>query len=314
MEIAAILVREVAVMFLFISVGMLCRVKGILDDNSARALSNVVLMVVTPALMIANQQIDLVYELLPATGLAIAASGLYHFLGAQVANRVVHDPGDGSTAWRVTKLAINFPNAGFMGFPLLAATIGGNGLLYGVMFVSIFNVANWFWSVPTLTGKKGPSLLQLLTTPAVAASLGGLALYLLQIRLPYVLLTVASQLGQLNTPMSMMVIGVFLATVNVREAVRDPWVYRTVLLRNILLPLAMLLLLWATRVSIWLPGGREFALSILIMIGCPSAAVAILMPSCYGCDSAHGSKLVAVSTALSIVTLPLLVMLANHLL
>lgn len=314
MEMAIILVREVAVMFLYLAVGMLCRAKGFLNDDSARSVSNIVLLVVTPALLIANQQTDFHRTLLPAMGLAILVSAAYHFLGAQVANRVIRDPGDGSTAWRVTKLAITFPNAGFMGFPLLAATVGETGLLYGVLFIGIFNVASWMWSVPTLTGKKGLSPLQLLTNPAVMGFLIGLTLLLLQIRLPYIIGTVVSQLGQMNTPLSMIVIGSFLATVKPRSLVHDPLVYKTVLLRNILLPLLTLLVLWVTKVTVWLPGGKLFALSILIMAGCPSASVAILMPSRYGCDSAHGSKLVAVSTALSIVTLPFLVMLADVLL
>lgn len=314
MELAAILAREVAMMFLFIAVGMVCRYKGLLDDASAKAVSNVVLLIVTPALVLRNQQTELNTALLPGVFLAIAVSALYHFLGAQVANRVVRDPGDGTTAWRVTKLAITFPNAGFMGFPLLAATTGETGLLYGVMFIGIFNVASWMWSVPTLTGKKGLSFLQLVTNPAVAAFIIGFALYLLQIRLPYVLYGVVDNLGQMNTPLSMMVIGAFLAKVKPREALRDPQVYKAVLYRNILLPLALLLLFWAARVTTWLPGGKLFALSILIVAGCPSASVAILMPARYGCDSAHGSKLVAATTALSIITLPLLVMLGDRLL
>lgn len=298
-------------MFLLLAVGVVCKVKGLLTDESARSLSNVLLMVIIPAILIRSLQSERADELLPSMAATVVLAILFHAVSIFVANRAFRDAGDTSTAWRVSKLAIVFSNAGFMGFPLLLATVGEVGLLYGALFIGVFNVTSWIWSVPTLTGSRSLSIKQLLATPAVVGFIVAVALYLLNIRLPVVLYSVSNQLASVNTPLSMIVIGVFLASVNPRDALKDSRIYKVLLLRNILLPLFALFCLWAIRIAHWLPGGRVLAIAFMIMVSCPSAANTILMSARYNCDSAHGAKLVAASTAAAIVTMPLLLLLAD---
>lgn len=314
MEIAAILARGVGVLFLLIAAGMISRACGIINEENARSVSNLVLLVVIPSVLIHHLQTDLVKELLPSMGVALILSIAYHIASILIANRCFRDTGDGGTAWRVSKLAVVFSNAGFMGFPLLLDTVGEVGLIYGVLFIGVFNTVSWIWCVPTLTGKKGLTMRQLVTNPAIAAFVIGILLYLLQLRLPGILHSALESIATLNTPLSMMIIGVFLAAVQPKEALRDPAVYKVILLRNLLIPLLTLLLLWAIHIVDWLPGGRVFAISFLIVASCPAATNTIQMSARYRCDSVHGAKLVAASTAVSLITLPLILLAADRLL
>lgn len=313
LELALIVAREVAVMFLFIVTGVICKKAGIIGEETARSISNLLLMVVVPAMLIRAMQMERDPALLPGMGAFLALTIAAHLISILLANLMVRDPKDGTTAWRVTKLAVVFSNAGFMGFPLLQATVGDIGPLYGAVFLGVFNVVSWMWCVPVLTGGKGLPLKKLITTPAVLAFLAGIALFLLGIRLPGPIYDFLDGLSKINTPLSMLVIGVYLASVNVREAVRDKRVYQLIGMRNLLIPaltLGLLPLLWLPS---WLPDGKVVALSFLILMACPSAANTILMSARYRCDGGHGSKLVAASTAVSILTLPLFTMLGSAL-
>lgn len=314
MELALILAREVAVMFLFVAVGVICKKSGIVDDGAARTMSNLILMVIIPSLLLSAFQRERQVEHLPGIAATLVLSVVLHLVAIWAANILVKDRGDGSDHWRVARIALVFSNCAFMGFPLLRATLGPDTVIYGAVLTGVFNTINWAWSPHILTGERSFSPGKLLRNPVIIAFLLGMILYLFEIRLPYLLAELFNQLGSINTPLSMLVIGVFLASVNVRDALKDISVYKLILLRNILLPLAFTAIVWALHLPAWLPDGKTVALAMIILMSCPSASLAILMTARYGLDGAYGAKLVAATTLCSLVTLPLITMLADRIL
>ena len=62
-----------------------------------------------------------------------------------------------------------------------------------------------------------------------------------------------------------------------------------------------------------LPVSDEVLMVTLILAACPAASSATMFAEKYDCDAAYVSRLVAVSTILSIATMPLMVMLAQAL-
>ena len=61
----------------------------------------------------------------------------------------------------------------------------------------------------------------------------------------------------------------------------------------------------------WFEGAEMVVIINLITASCPTAAMASIMSKQYNQDAAYGGQLVAVTTILSIVTLPLVVMVAQ---
>lgn len=139
----------------------------------------------------------------------------------------------------------------------------------------------------------------------------GLLLYCTGWRFPEVITSTINFVADLNTPLAMIITGVFLASVNLGETLRDMRVHFASLLRVVLFPLLMLALIKLTGAANLFPKAEVVAFSILIACACPSAASTVLMISKMGGDSTHGAKVLAVSTVLSLVTLPLMVILYN---
>lgn len=309
-----ILIREVIIMFFFLAIGVLCNKKGILNEQSTRSLSNLLLMVVVPCLLIRSLQLEYRPALLPAMIATLTAAALFHLVSIFLIGYLVPDPGDGTARFCVTRLAGVFTNAAFMGFPLISAVLGETGLLYGVLFVGILNVVSWLWGAPLLDAGHKYSPRQLLTNPVILSVIASIILHMMPFRLPLMVQSMLGQMGALNTPLAMIITGFYLAEVRPAEILRDRQVYKLVFMRNILFPLITIGLLWAVRISRWLPGGRLWALAFVIAMSCPSGILAILLSTRYGHDSAHGSKLVSASTLSAVVTLPLAYLLADLLL
>ena len=313
MEIAFILTREVLVLFLLVAAGIICRKTGILDDHSAKKICDFLLMAVIPVLIIRSFQQEKRPELMTGFWVTFVTAIIIHIIFILVAVLVIK-PNGKNEKFRVQRLAAIYSNSGFMGIPLLMATVGEVALLYAAVFISVQSLVNWTWGARNMSGDKRLSVLALCKNPNIIAFAVGLTMFLLEIRLPYVLYSFCDFLYGINTPMSAIAIGVFLAAIKIKHTLCDISVYKVMLLRNLLLPLITLLILRAVNLAAWFPDARTVAICIMIMCSSACAITAILMTAKYGQDSHYGAELVAVSTLFSIITLPFMIFLTQILL
>ena len=106
-----------------------------------------------------------------------------------------------------------------MGFPLIEALFGAEGLLYASIFNTFFNILIWTAGTALLApgSQEKHSLGQLLKKPALLAVVLGLILYLGQVPVPDLISTPLSLLGGMNTPLSMLITGIIIATSDLRS-------------------------------------------------------------------------------------------------
>ena len=110
----------------------------------------------------------------------------------------------------------------------------------------------------------------------------------------------------LVAPLSMVVIGLRVPDIRLSGMLRDVYMYIFLVLRHLALP-AVLLVIMKLLILIGLPIGEGVALTTLILASTPSATSATMFAEKYDCDAPYTSRLVIVSTLLSILTMPLLV-------
>ena len=115
-------------------------------------------------------------------------------------------------------------------------------------------------------------------------------------------------LSDLVAPLSMVVIGLRMNEFSVKEAFRDKHLYLFIALRLLLLPLTLMLIMLGLQV-IGLPLPRMVRLVLLILASTPAAASSTMFAEKYDCAPAYVSRLVILSTLLSVLTIPLVVML-----
>lgn len=211
----------------------------------------------------------------------------------------------------IDHFAAAFSNAGFMGVPLVQAVLGPGAVFYLVGFVALLNILQWTYGVGVLTGRatafRGKTLL---CNPITLATLLGLALFAtgLGSRLPTGVTTALQGVAALNAPLAMLVLGVYLAQTKPAALVATPQLYGVGAVRLLVIPLLTLALLWLVPVS------REIRLTILMVAAAPVGANVAVYAQLHEMDYSYACQTVALSTLLSVATLPLVVWVGDGLL
>lgn len=141
-----------------------------------------------------------------------------------------------------------YSNCGFMAFPLIAAVLGDIGVFYGSAFVGVFNLSLWTHGRALLLGRRGVTVRGALCNAGVLGTIAGALIYFCRIPLPEIAGDLAASLASLNTPLAMIVIGVFLPHCTLRSLFRREVLWPAVL-RTVLIPCCYLALLCLLRVS-----------------------------------------------------------------
>lgn len=299
-------ILEVAVILLLILVGYFTVKKGMFTKESLGSITSFLLYIITPCLIVSSflsaesGKLDgwtlLLAVVLPALSIVISIAVSYLFFRREPLGRR-----------RVLRFSTVFCNVGFMGIPLVEGIVGSEGVLYGSFFIAVFNIFCWTYGYVMMGGGK-VRLKALLLNPGVIGIVIGLPLYLLDVPVPALFVEPVELISALNTPLAMIVVGGYIAQVKLRAFVSDLAVYKMAVLRLVVAPLLYLALVWLLRPD------ETLLMSTVIQAATPVAANCVLFAVQYGSDAELASKSVAVSTALSVVTIPLLTVLVQALL
>ncbi|MBE7087130.1 MAG: hypothetical protein E7369_02370 [Clostridiales bacterium] len=219
------------------------------------------------------------------------------------------------------RFASVFSNCGYMGFPFLESLFGGDPatsseiLIYGGIIIAIFNVLNWSVGVYMMTGdKKNMSIKKAVLNPVVIAIIIGLILFF-TVQRPIVDLAAAdtvldnvltklmkslASVGDMVTPLSMIVIGVKLANVNLKSLIVDKWAYYNSFIKLIIMSFVTMLCV------AFLPIDTIVKYALFFCLSMPSATGTVLFAVRFGGDSMSAPIFVLQSTVLSILTIPLM--------
>lgn len=314
LELAIICVRQISVMFILVAVGFLCGRLKLIDKETNSKLSGFVLEVVNPVLIFMSYQQAFDSGLLYGLGLAVLLG--FASYGLIIAALAIIYKGKSSNESIVERFASVYSNCAFMGIPLINGLFGAEGVFYLTGYVTVFNIMVWTHGV-ILFGGKGTktSLKKVITSPAIIAIALGLATFLTkpvtsQISFPNfimsaadVLLSAADHIGGMNTPLAMICAGVTISGTQIGSHIKNAGVYRAAAFRLILCPF----LFWL--VFSWFPIPETVFLTVLAAAGCPAAATGTMFALRFKKCPEMSAVIFAVTTLLSAVTLPLVVML-----
>ena len=296
---------QVLVLFLLIFVGYIFGKTKLLKSDSVAGISNLVLYVATPAAILQSFTSEArTAEKSKNLLLLFLGSVLIHIITILIAKLFVHEKNTEKN--RVMQFAVIFSNCGYMSFPLQKALLGDIGVFYGAMFVAVFNLIMWTYGIFLMSGdKKNISAKKILLNPTIISVVISVLLYLLQLKLPLFLSSTVTHLGNLNTPLPMIIVGYNLSTFGILKVFSDKKIYWPIFLRLAVSPILVLGVLW-------LIGIRGIPLiACTIATSAPAAAISVIFANKFGGDAPLASKIVSVSTLLSIITMPVFVALAQ---
>lgn len=190
-------------------------------------------------------------------------------------------------------------NAGFMGNPLAEGVFGSMGLTLASIYLIPQRVMMWSEGVAVFTEApdKKQLLKKVLTHPCILACILGLFLMLTGLRPPQFAADVIASVGDCNTAVSMMVIGMILADADPRTLFDKDILFYTVL-RLLVIPFL-----------VWVPCRFLHMNSLVtgvsaLLAAMPAGATTTILAAKYNGDAEFAVKMVVFSTAISLVTTP----------
>ena len=273
--------ENVLVLFLMIGMGAVCKFARLLNDEGVKGLTNLELAIVTPCLLIMSFQREYSPAELRTVGVSAAIAVSFHALSILLAHTLLHDHDASRQA--VLRFATVFTNAGFMSLPLQYALLGEDGVFCGAVVVGFFQVLVWTYGVWTMGGGSSDfSARHILLNPGICGIAAALLLFVCRIHLPPVL-----RFG---------------------AALRDPKALLAMALRLVVSP-------GLTLAALWFLGLRDHTVFVAMVVAAsaPVAAITTMFAVRYGHKPQLSVELVSITTLLSVVTMPLIVGLADWL-
>ncbi len=299
-----IISQQVLVLFILVAVGFLCGKKGLIDDVASKKLTDIVLYVVTPCVMISAFQREFSVELVGKIIIAAVCAALIHAGSILLAKLIFHDKNESRK--KVLRFSVIFSNCGFVSLPLQKAILGDEGWFYGSIFVAVFNIFLWTYGLVSMSGdRRQLSVKKLVFNPGIVGVAVALILFLCRINLPEILSLPVDYLAALNTPLPMLIIGYYLSKANFKAAFTDAGIYIAMGVRMVLIPLIALGLMLLFRID------STIIVAFTIAGSAPTAATTTMFSAKYDRDVELSVGVVASTTVISLVTMPLVTALAQ---
>ncbi len=290
-------------LFLMMAVGfVLYKIKWF-SDVGMQQLTRILLYVVTPCVMISSLEREfdsaLAMQLLYMAAGSVILIGLTYLFSLLLFRK---QPSDDRC---VLRNAIALSNGGFMGIPLAGAVCGADGVMFASIFVCVFTLYQWVVGYTMMSGKM--SFRKVLLNPGTVGLTIAVLVFVFSLDLPSPISNAVGMLSDVNSPLAMVIIGAHLAKANLFSSLKDGRVYIISLLRLVLLPLGALALLFFVPVPFILTG----KITLLIEFAAPTAATVSMLAGQCKRNSLLASSLVAVTTVLSILTMPIIIALGQ---
>jgi len=300
---AGIIIQQMSVLLGIMLIGFIACKVGLLDALGTRYITGLVLNITLPALTFCSfltGEVSLSnWDVLKALGLSLFTYGLLILIALLLVPLLRVPP----QKRNMYLYMLVFANVGFMGYPVTVAIFGQAELIYAIIFNIAFallvNSLGVYW-VAGNNQKRGFSPRALLNVPLISAVIAML-LFLLNVRMPDMLVALLDPVGDMTTPLAMMLIGSAIGQLPIKSLFDDWKIYPLTVMKLLIVPI----LVWVIIRRIpFVP--YDFASLMIIMAGTPVATNATMLAIQYGGDQALAAKGIFFSTICCVVTIPLL--------
>jgi predicted permease len=309
----AIILNQILILSILALVGIIGSKTRIITSDTKDMLAKLIFNITLPLALLTNfSRISVTPRILSNSLLVIGLSTvvlLFMLLAGWLTAKILKMKTSDAVIFKTHSL---FGNIIFLGFPLISSLYGEEGLLYAGMFQVVSNM--FMWTVGVIILNQGnntsikKSLLHILNPNTIAVVIG-FVMFVFSYKLPPVLLKPLGGLGDSNTYLSIVYIGSVLYFTSIKVLFNNKTVYLLSFNRLLLIPALMLSLFFA--LNSFLPVKIEpLVISVLILQSAMPAMVNIvIMAKIFGADDNLATANVFITTLLSIITLPIILLL-----
>jgi predicted permease len=312
-----IVLTQITILAVVVIIGAIAAKLKVFSNDSKDVLSKIIFNISLPLMLFTNFfRLEATPKLISNSLTVLALSGFVVFfllLIAWLASRIFKLKGSEAAVFKTHSM---FGNTIFLGFPLITALYGFEGLLYASMFQLVSSILMWTVGVVVLSHGNGISWKKSLfrvVNPNTIATIAGLAFFLLSVKIPDLILKPMTELGSANTWLSMLYIGAMLVFSNVGGLLKKKSIYVISFNRLVLGPALLISIFYIAATFAGLAPDKLVTSVIILEASMPCMATVVIMAKEFGSDDALAVGNVFVSTIFSILTLPLIVMVLSKL-
>lgn len=297
-------------LMLFIAVGYVARKLKVMADGFDKMLTKFVMAIPLPCMIINSFNIEYSVENLIQTPIILALSvGSMAAVGvlAWLATRKMRDP----ALRKTVRFALLFTNFTFLGLPVVSEIYGPEGVFRYVIFTLPIRVM-FYGGAAVMLGRGGEKInvretvKKFLCEPVIAVFIG-FFLYATQLKLPVILSSAITTLGNMASPLGLILCGTIIADADWRGILKQPTAIIVAVIRLTVVPAVVVALFLLVGVE------REIIKNTMYYYAMP---VASLMPTFllrYDPEAVDArvtaGYIVVASTLLCIASIPLWTML-----
>ncbi len=295
---------QVSILYIMIAVGFICDKTKLFTEKAARMLVDFLLYLVVPCMLVRSfTRTEFSKHNLLMFLLSLLLAFATHFIAIALNIPFFRKKSDENPIY---KFASIYGNVGFMALPLASEILGDEGVFYCANGVIAFNIITFIHGVKLMSRDKFKlNFKSLILNPGIISVIIGLPLFLLQVKLPVLIERPMSYLAELNTPLAMLIFGTYLANTDLKTMFTDKKIYLTALLKLLVMPLLCIGIYRLCGVT----GTLLVACAITACV--PSANNTFMFASKYGRDAGLASKTVALVSFFSIITMPVVIAIAQ---
>lgn len=301
MELGLVVLRQTMTMAIYMLIGFILYKLKFITKESSKSLSNILVYVIIPAMILDC----FLTERTPEKAADLGISALLAFGALTIA--VI----TGKLTYGHFPLgcfAVTFCNCGYFGTPLVKASFGDEAVFLTISFLALHNNLQFIYGRSILTGK--PMELkpkELIKNPLLIATVIGLVIFLsgFGTSVHPIITGAVRGVASINSPLAMMVLGVYLAQTKLSELFAKPQLYRLSAVRLLLIPALTFIFLY------FMPVSSVMRYAILIVSAAPIGVNVAAYSDIVGGDYPYGCQMVTLCTILSIVAMPLLITLCG---
>ncbi|MDF2678782.1 MAG: permease [Bacillota bacterium] len=198
-----------------------------------------------------------------------------------------------------------FVNTGYVGFPILYSIYGSEGVIYGSIFNMFFVIFLWTYGIMLYSGKFDKKDLKnemkkVLFNPSIIAVIIGLSIMIFDLTINNAILSGVRNIGNISGPLSMLIIGVILSNVKIKNHLKDWTIYYGIVVKLIIIPIIIYF------ISISFIETSKAINSVIIMTGMPAAAMTSIFAESYNKEKEYAAIIVSSTTLISLITVPIL--------
>lgn len=297
---------NVLVMMFYLSLGYALSKFNKACDTHARTVSSLLLYVCGPAMVLSAFN-SLTYNAQDflQMGIFFGTTMVLQIIVILIMYLVLKKKYD-DAKYRILTFGATCGNVGFFGLPLVNGLFPDNPIVscYSSVYVMSMNLIAFTLGVFLIThDRKYISVKSAILNPTTLAMLVAIPLYIFNIHFPSTISSTISLLGKMTTPLCMVVLGLRLSAMNIKDIFTTPFAYISCFLKLIIFPLFAYLCVY------FIPGlDQTFKVCILVLSATPSGAIILSLAEIHQTEQELCANIGLLSNILCVITIPCLML------